>query len=68
MIVQVNGEARELRDGATVDALLDALALDRPTRGVAIAVGHEVVPRAQWPSRVLAPGDRVEVLSAMQGG
>lgn len=68
MIVRVNGEARELGEGATVDALLDAVAPDRPTRGMAVAVGQEVVPRVEWPSRVLAPGDSVEVLTAMQGG
>lgn len=68
MIVRVNGEPRELRDGATVDTLLETVAPDRPTRGMAVAVGEEVVSRAEWPSRVLRPGDAVEVLTAMQGG
>jgi sulfur carrier protein len=36
--------------------------------GVAIAVDHEVVPRAEWETFTLAEGARVEVLTAMQGG
>ena len=32
------------------------------------ALTETVVPRAQWPSTALAEGDRVEVLTAVQGG
>jgi sulfur carrier protein len=37
-------------------------------RGIAVAVNGEVVPRSDWPGTTLADGDRVEVLSATQGG
>ncbi len=66
MQVWINGEQRELADGARVrDALA---ALGAPENGVAVAVDGEVVPRAEWPSVVLADGARVEVLTAVQGG
>lgn len=38
------------------------------TRGVAVAVNQEVVPRSEWISTRLADGDRVEILAAAQGG
>jgi sulfur carrier protein len=64
--VWINGEQRELPDGATVrDALT---ALGAPGNGVAVAVDGEVVPRAEWPAAVLDEGARVEVLTAVQGG
>jgi sulfur carrier protein len=64
--VWINGEQRELADGARVrDALA---ALGTPENGVAVAVDGEVVPRAEWPSVPLADGARVEVLTAVQGG
>jgi sulfur carrier protein len=64
--VWINGEQRELADGACVR---DALALlGAPGNGVAVAVDGEVVPRAEWPSTALADGARVEVLTAVQGG
>jgi sulfur carrier protein len=37
-------------------------------RGIAVAVNGEVVRRADWPATRLAPGDEVEVLTAVQGG
>ena len=38
------------------------------TRGVAVAVDGEVVPRSLWQGLELEDGARVEVLTAMQGG
>ena len=37
-------------------------------RGVAVAVNGTVVPRSAWSEVDLADGDRVEVLTAAQGG
>jgi sulfur carrier protein len=36
--------------------------------GVAVALNDSVVPRAEWPRTALDDGDRVEVLTAVQGG
>ena len=66
-VIVLNGEPRE-RDGATIVELLADLGVEERARGVAVAVDGEVVPRAQWPSHRVDAGDRVEVLSAMQGG
>ncbi len=64
--VVVNGEARTLGDQATVAWLVDDLGAGR--RGVAVAVNSEIVLRSSWASTMLEPGDRVEVLRAIQGG
>lgn len=66
MRVSVNGQARELAAGSTVALLVGELAGDRA--GVAVAVNDTVVPRAAWPTTLLDDGDRVEVLTAVQGG
>jgi sulfur carrier protein len=66
MTVTVNGAGRDLRDGATVSDAVEALTA--PARGVAVAVNGEVVPRAAWAQTRLRAGDRVEVLTATQGG
>jgi sulfur carrier protein len=68
VIVQVNGEPTQLAEGATVSAVLERLDLERPGRGLAVAVDAEVVPRSEWDVRPLAEGAHVEVLSAIQGG
>jgi sulfur carrier protein len=64
--VWINGEQRQLADGARVRDALAALGVQE--NGVAVAVDGEVVPRAEWASVTLADGARVEVLTAVQGG
>ena len=66
MKVLVNGDPREVEAGTTVADLVAAL-VGQPT-GIAVALNGEVVPRGAWPSRPLAEGDQVEVVTAVQGG
>jgi sulfur carrier protein len=64
----VNGEPRELPDGATVEAAVDVSGAHESHRGVAVAVDGEVVPRGSWSAVRLRDGQRVEVVQAVQGG
>lgn len=66
MNVTVNGDRRQVEEGSSVAALVDDLAPG--TRGTAVAVNREVVPRSTWASTRLQPGDVVELLRAAQGG
>ncbi|WP_405737856.1 sulfur carrier protein ThiS [Streptomyces sp. NBC_00028] len=66
MNISVNGEPRRFAPGTALDAVVRALT-PAPS-GVAAALNETVVPRAQWPSTPLSDGDRVEVLTAVQGG
>ncbi|MFE2101750.1 MULTISPECIES: sulfur carrier protein ThiS [unclassified Streptomyces] len=64
--VSVNGERHQVAPGTALDALVKTLTV--APSGVAAAVNETVVPRAQWATTALAEGDRVEVLTAVQGG
>ena len=66
-MIFVNGEPCE-RAGATVAELLSDLGVETGARGVAVAVDGEVIPRAEWGELTINEGQRVEALSAMQGG
>jgi sulfur carrier protein len=69
MRVTLNGEPRELADGATVAELVrQASAAGEQARGVAVAVDAEVVPRSAWAGTRLSDGQTVELLTAIQGG
>jgi sulfur carrier protein len=64
--VKLNGEPRELPDGAS---LAEAVAeLTAASAGVAAAVNGDVVPRRSWTGTLLRDGDQVEVVTAVQGG
>jgi sulfur carrier protein len=64
--VTLNGEPRELPEGATVEMAVRELGA--PERGVAVAVDGEVVPRGDWASTRVRDGQELEVLRAVQGG
>ena len=51
MRVVVNGEERELTEGATVADLVSQSADGQSRRGIAVAVDAEVVPRSAWEGR-----------------
>ncbi|MGI5425246.1 sulfur carrier protein ThiS [Streptomyces sp. CA-179760] len=66
MNISVNGEPRIVRPGTALDTVVSSLTTS--PSGVAAALNETVVPRAQWQATSLAEGDRVEVLTAVQGG
>lgn len=62
----VNGQAREVAAGSTVDQMVAAVTgLDS---GVAVAVNGEVIPRRGWPATPVGDGDQIEIVMAVQGG
>ena len=64
--VKLNGEPRELPDGATVARAVAELT--SASTGIAAAVNGDVVPRGSWTATLLRDGDQVEVVTAVQGG
>ena len=63
----VNGERRQVA-APDVRALLTVLGFDPGGRGIAVARNGEVVPRSAWEMTTLTPGDRIDVVGAVQGG
>ena len=66
MKLKVNGEDREIEEGATVSDLLNQLQL--PSSGVAVAVNGRVVPRSRHREHVLCTHDAIELIRAVGGG
>jgi len=67
LALRVNGRSVTL-EAHHVDELLDRLGFPLERRGLAVAVNGEVVPRTRWAARILAPGDEIEIVGAVQGG
>ena len=66
MTITVNGEQRDMREGTTLDSLLEALGVRRD--GTAVALNDDVVPRTRHAATVLRGGDRLEIIVAVAGG
>ncbi|MCW2881755.1 MAG: putative thiamine biosynthesis protein ThiS [Sphaerisporangium sp.] len=66
MKVTINGAPHDLPPGSTVAQAVQELT--SAVAGVAVALNDEVVRRGAWQSTTLGENDRVEVLTAVQGG
>lgn len=66
MRVFINGEEREIEDGATVAELLVRFAMDKGR--VAVERNREIVPRSRHAEERLAEGDRIEIVHMVGGG
>ncbi|TDC62107.1 sulfur carrier protein ThiS [Actinomadura sp. GC306] len=66
MKVFVNGEPREVPEGTSVAEVVESVTA--AVTGVAAALNDEVVSRSTWETTTLRHSDRVEVLTAVQGG
>ncbi|WP_332880337.1 sulfur carrier protein ThiS [Oxalobacter aliiformigenes] len=66
MEIKLNGEIRQIKDGMTLQELVDSLQL--PNRALAVAVNRTVITRQKWPEVVLYPADQVELVRAIGGG
>jgi sulfur carrier protein len=66
MTVVVNGAPRDLAEGTTLAEVVAQLT--SASTGIAVAVNDNVVPRGAWSTTRLVDRDRVEVLTAVQGG
>ena len=74
----INGAPVPVREGFTLtDAVADltgreitprGTATDGHPLGIAVAVDNTVVPRSLWATTAVAPGQSVEIVTAVQGG
>lgn len=66
MSVEVNGDARDVPEGTTIQALLTLLNLaDQP---VAVECNGHIVPRAAHAGATLQQGDVIEIVHFVGGG
>lgn len=66
MLIEVNGEPRDVPQSLTLTDLVEHLSL-APER-LAIELNRKVVRRADWQQSVLNEGDRVEIVHFVGGG
>ncbi|MHB8191192.1 MAG: sulfur carrier protein ThiS [Ferrimicrobium sp.] len=65
-MIHLNGLSIELNSPTSLSNLLEAQNID--LLGVAVARNETIVSRAAWESTLINDGDRIEVITAMQGG
>lgn len=64
--ITVNGEPVAIKSSMTIEQLLDTV--DVPPNYLAVEVNAEVVPREEYTTQMVGPGDDVEVVTLVGGG
>lgn len=67
MFITVSGERKEVKDGLTVQELIEIENVETPEY-VTVSLNEEFVEKAAIPTTVLKEGDSVEFLYFMGGG
>jgi len=66
MRIYINGEPRDLPDGASMAQLIELLELGG--KRIAVEVNEELVPRSTFADHRLDNNDRIEIIHAVGGG
>ena len=65
MEIILNGKQRDIEDSSTVSGLLESLQLQG---NIAVEINESIVPRSQFDSHIIYPGDKIEIVHAIGGG
>jgi thiamine biosynthesis protein ThiS len=64
--ITLNGDARAIPDGLTVDGLLRHLGLE--SKKIAVERNLEIVPKSAFQNTTVSDGDRLEIVHFIGGG
>tara|TARA_B100000686_G_scaffold336219_1_gene405852 strand:+ start:1096 stop:1296 length:201 start_codon:yes stop_codon:yes gene_type:complete len=66
MLLNINGEDRQLSESRTIAEMVRELEIEVPH--FAVALNYNVVPKSQYDSTSLKHGDKIEIVHAVGGG
>jgi sulfur carrier protein len=64
----VNGNEKNMDEGADLIDLLTQSKLNNDKPGVAVAINDDVISTSEWKNIKLKQNDRIEIIRAVQGG
>jgi sulfur carrier protein len=67
MNVFVNNQNCALSQDANLMAALEQNGIQNQ-KGIAVAVNNTVIPRGEWPDKILNENDKITIIKATQGG
>lgn len=66
IMIQVNGESKEIASGLHVAGLLEMMGLNAGR--VAVERNRSILPKKQWTETPIVAGDRFEIVQFVGGG
>jgi len=66
MLIMLNGDPVEAAEGSTVEMVLQQLGIGRER--VAVELNADIVPKSDYEKRLIADGDKIEIVHFVGGG
>jgi len=66
MKIEINGDPKDLQNPTNLNQLIQELKVD--TKGMAVAINNQVIPKIEWEQTPLKDQDKVLLITATQGG
>lgn len=66
MEINVNHQNLNVPGNCNLRELLSSI--DYPTKGIAIAVNNNIIPKSDWEHHILNSQDQITIIKATQGG
>ena len=67
MNVTVNNALYDFEENAGLEQILEQLRIEE-TKGVALALNEEIIPKSEWPNTKITEGDKIIIIGAVAGG
>ncbi len=68
LIVTVNGDRLSMAAGSTIADVVARLIEGAEPKGIAVAVGRNVIPRSEWATTTVQAEAPIEIVTAAAGG
>ncbi|MFN8282210.1 MAG: sulfur carrier protein ThiS [Chitinophagales bacterium] len=67
MQITINNHAYTFDEDTTLENAIDSLQLEE-TKGIALALNEEIIPRNKWNETILFDEDKIIIIGAVAGG
>jgi len=67
MQININNQNYEFDEQTSLEKAIDTLELEE-TKGIALALNEEIIPRSKWNETILRNEDKIIVIGAVAGG
>lgn len=68
MKIKLNGEEKTLKSEVVLSDFLENELNVEDSKGIAVAVNLNIVPRSKWDTTTIRENDEIEIVHAVQGG
>lgn len=68
MIIKLNGEDKTISNEIMLSDFLENELNVEDSKGIAVAVNLNIVPRSKWDTTQIKENDEIEIVHAVQGG